>query len=121
MGGIGESIGGAFAAGLRGTGALIGMAEGSGVEADRLETLLVLCEREVGGGPGGGGGNGIPGSQPASLVGDLRPDPSPSIGLTIPKVPVEAALRAPGGRADKGSTEGARRSDCLTISFLFHD
>lgn len=108
MGGIGDSIGGALAAGLRAAGALMALAGGSEDEADRSETLLVLCEREVGGGPGGGGGNGIPGSQPASLVGDLRPDPSLSVGLTIPNVPVEAALRAPGGRADRGSIGGAR-------------
>ena len=107
MGGIGESIGAMVAVVLRGAELLATFTGGSGVTLDRSDTLLVLCERELGGGPGGGGGNGMPGSHPASLVGDLRPDPSLSVGLTMPKVPVEAALREPGGRADIGSTECA--------------
>ena len=94
-------------AGVGGTGPNVDIGGGLrvGGDASRSVVRVMLCDLEVGGGPGGGGGNGIPGSHLAvDEPRDLEDE-----GVLM--APAEAALREAGGL---DSTWNISSSDCWT-------
>lgn len=84
-------------------------------EAEEVDVLLRLWDRDVdGGGPGGGGGKGMPGSHRFWLGERLT---TRGAGPASPMPPVEAARRADGGiNADSRAASGARAIAWAVVS-----
>ena len=83
-------------AGVGGTGPKVDCNGGGrrvGGETTRSEDLVILCDRDCGGGPGGGGGNGMPGSH----LDTEEPRDRDDVGVSAAEA--DAALLDAGGLA----------------------